>query len=207
MVQSKIDMNLGAAVGVAVREFQTTSGPVDYGLFVDRRLCGVIEAKPEGATFSDFPSRRLATSQTSQRTSFAKKARSDLNMWPQVRKFCFVTTPILNLPLAGCSLFIAPRRCERWIKQPATLRARLQNLPQLSPEGLRGCQIEAVSALERSMAQNHPRALVQMATGAGKTFTACTLSYRILAHAGFRRILFLADRANLVRQARDEYLA
>jgi len=46
-----------------------------------------------------------------------------------------------------------------------------------------------------------------MATGAGKTYTAATLSYRLLAHAGFRRILFLADRANLVRQARDEYLA
>ena len=46
-----------------------------------------------------------------------------------------------------------------------------------------------------------------MATGAGKTFTACTLSYRLLANAGFRRILFLADRANLVRQTRDEYLA
>ena len=46
-----------------------------------------------------------------------------------------------------------------------------------------------------------------MATGAGKTFTACTLSYRLLAHAGFKRILFLADRANLVRQTRDEYLA
>ena len=57
------------------------------------------------------------------------------------------------------------------------------------------------------MAQNRPRALVQMATGAGKTFTACTLSYRLLAHAGFKRILFLADRANLVRQTRDEYLA
>jgi type I restriction enzyme R subunit len=57
-----------------------------------------------------------------------------------------------------------------------------------------------VTALESSMAKNHPRALVQMATGAGETFTACTLSYRLLAHAGFRRVLFLADRANLVRQ-------
>jgi type I restriction enzyme R subunit len=64
-----------------------------------------------------------------------------------------------------------------------------------------------VSALESSMSHNHERALVQMATGAGKTFTACTLSYRLLAHAGFKRILFLADRANLVRQTRDEYLA
>ena len=77
----------------------------------------------------------------------------------------------------------------------------------LSRTGLRTCQIDAVSALEGSMRQNRPRALVQMATGAGKTFTACTLSYRLLAHAEFKRILFLADRANLVRQTRDEYLA
>ena len=47
-------MNVGAAQGVAVREFQTASGPVDYALFVDRRLCGVIEAKPEGTTLSGF---------------------------------------------------------------------------------------------------------------------------------------------------------
>jgi type I restriction enzyme, R subunit len=80
-------------------------------------------------------------------------------------------------------------------------------MPLLMTEGLRACQIDAINGVEASLAQNHPRALVQMATGAGKTYTAATLSYRLLAHAGFRRILFLADRANLVRQARDEYLA
>jgi type I restriction enzyme, R subunit len=80
-------------------------------------------------------------------------------------------------------------------------------MPPLNREGLRDCQVEATNAVEASLARNHPRSLVQMATGAGKTFTAATLSYRLLAHAGFRRILFLADRANLVRQTRDEYLA
>jgi type I restriction enzyme, R subunit len=54
LIQSKADMNLGAGLGVAVREFQTASGPVDYGLFVGRKLCGVIEAKPEGTTLSGF---------------------------------------------------------------------------------------------------------------------------------------------------------
>ena len=48
-------MNVGSGQGIAVREFQTASGPVDYALFVDRRLCGVIEAKPEGRTLSGFP--------------------------------------------------------------------------------------------------------------------------------------------------------
>src|ERR1700737_5062148 len=54
LIQSRGDMNLGAGLGVAVREFQTASGPVDYGLFVGRKLCGVIEAKPEGTPLSGF---------------------------------------------------------------------------------------------------------------------------------------------------------
>ena len=103
--------------------------------------------------------------------------------------------------------FHRPETLARWLREPETLRRRLQSMPPLNSEGLRACQVEAVNGVEGSLAQNHPRALVQMATGAGKTFTAATLSYRLLAHAGFRRILFLADRANLVRQARDEYLA
>ena len=61
--------------------------------------------------------------------------------------------------------------------------------------------------LETSLAADRPRALIQMATGADKTFTACTFSHRLLQHAKFKRILFLADRANLVRQARDEFSA
>jgi type I restriction enzyme, R subunit len=54
LIQSKAEMNLGAGLGVAVREFQTASGPVDYGLFVGRKLCGVIEAKAEGTTLSGY---------------------------------------------------------------------------------------------------------------------------------------------------------
>jgi hypothetical protein len=47
-------MNLSAGGGVAVREFATASGPMDYALFVDKRFCGVIEAKPAGTTLSGF---------------------------------------------------------------------------------------------------------------------------------------------------------
>jgi type I restriction enzyme, R subunit len=54
LVKSNAEMNLGAGLGIAVREFQTASGPVDYGLFVGRKLCGVIEAKPKGTTLSGF---------------------------------------------------------------------------------------------------------------------------------------------------------
>jgi type I restriction enzyme, R subunit len=103
--------------------------------------------------------------------------------------------------------FHRPETLQRWLADEATIRRRLQAMPPLITEGLRDCQIDAVRALEKSLAADRPRALIQMATGAGKTFTACTFSHRLLEHGKFKRILFLADRANLVRQARDEYSA
>ena len=50
--------------------------------------------------------------------------------------------------------------------------------------------------MEASLAAGRPRALVQMATGSGKTFMACNLVYRLIKHAGARRVLFLVDRSN-----------
>lgn len=200
-------MNLGAGLGVAVREFQTASGPVDYGLFVGRRLCGVIEAKPEGTTLSGF---------SEQAARYIADVPKHLVREEGQVRFEYVASGIELLfrdhadpdPASRrVFAFHRPETLDLWLKETATLRARLHAMPPVVPDVLRACQIDAISALERSMAANRPRALVQMATGAGKTFTACTLSYRLLAHAGFKRILFLADRANLVRQTRDEFLA
>ena len=70
---------------------------------------------------------------------------------------------------------------------------------------MRECQVEAITSLEESFAEAHPRALIQMATGAGKTFTACAFTYRLIKHAGAKRVLFLVDRANLGRQATAEF--
>jgi type I restriction enzyme R subunit len=207
LIQSKTDMNLGAGLGVAVREFQTASGPVDYGLFVGRRLCGVIEAKAEGTTLSGY---------SEQAARYIADVPKHLVREEGQVRFEYVASGTETLfrdhadpdPVSRRVFsFHRPETLERELREPLTLRGRLRAMPPCITDGLRACQIDAVSALEKSMGQNHPRALVQMATGAGKTFTACTLSYRLLAHAGFKRILFLADRANLVRQTRDEYLA
>jgi type I restriction enzyme R subunit len=62
-----------------------------------------------------------------------------------------------------------------------------------------------VSNLERSLAQDRPRALIQMATGSGKTYTAVTAIYRLIKFGGARRVVFLVDRANLGRQALKEF--
>jgi type I restriction enzyme, R subunit len=99
--------------------------------------------------------------------------------------------------------FHRPETLRRWLAEPMTIRKRLQSMPPLLTE--RECQVDAVTNLEASLAADHPRALIQMATGAGKTYTACMFSHRLLEHAKFRRVLFLADRANLVRQTRHEF--
>jgi transposase-like protein len=207
LIQSKADMNLGAGLGVAVRELQTASGPVDYGLFVGRRLCGVIEAKPEGTTLSGFSEQAARYIAGIPKHLVREEGQVRFEYVASGTETLFRDHADPDPTSRRVFAFHRPDTLERWLKEPATLRARLQAMPAVVTDGLRACQIDAISALERSMASNHPRALVQMATGAGKTFTACTLSYRLLAHAGFRRILFLADRANLVRQTRDEYLA
>ena len=207
LVQSREHMNLGAGLGVAVREFATGIGPVDYALFVDRTLCGVLEAKPDGTTLSGFSEKaeryigsvpgHLVRREGQVRFEYVASGteilfRDHADPAPRSRRVFF---------------FHRPEILRRWLAEPMTVRFRLHAMPPLITTDLRDCQIEAVTELEKSLAADDPRALIQAATGAGKTFTACAFSYRLLEHAKFRRILFLADRANLVRQARDEFVA
>ena len=101
--------------------------------------------------------------------------------------------------------FHRPETLAEWLAQGATLRRRLQKMPPLITTGLRGCQIEAISNLERALAADHPRSLIQMATGSGKTFTAAAFCERLIRFAGAKRILFLVDRNTLGDQAFDEF--
>ena len=79
-------------------------------------------------------------------------------------------------------------------------------MPDLDEEGLRPAQIKAIKNLEISFKNNKPRALIQMATGAGKTYTACTFVYRLLKFAKAKRILFVVDTKNLGEQAEQEFI-
>jgi type I restriction enzyme R subunit len=103
--------------------------------------------------------------------------------------------------------FHRPETLHEWLKADSSLRARLTGLPELITDGLRDCQVAAITGLEASLKRDAPRAFVHMATGAGKTFTAATLAYRLLAHADAHRILFLVDRNNLGRQTLKEFQA
>jgi type I restriction enzyme R subunit len=74
-------------------------------------------------------------------------------------------------------------------------------MPPLEPGTLYPNQVEAVTNLEQSLRRNRPRALIQMATGSGKTKAAITAIYRLIKFGGARRVLFMVDRTDLGEQA------
>ncbi len=208
VVQDKASLNPNAALGVAVREYPTDTGPADYVLFVDGRAVGVVEAKP------DSWGERLTTveEQSSGYASAKLKWVSNAEPLP----FLYESTAVVTRFTDGRDpsprsrevfTFHRPETLKAWRNDPLSLRAGLQRLPDLNTEGLRDCQIKAITKLEASLQLGKPRALVQMATGSGKTFTAITQIYRLLKHAGARRILFLVDTKNLGEQAEGEFMA
>ncbi|RMX10516.1 DEAD/DEAH box helicase [Allofranklinella schreckenbergeri] len=209
IIQDMRAFNLGAGCGVAVREYPTDTGPADYVLFVNREAVGVIEAKKDsaGATLT------VAESQTARYANAALKWRQG----NQPLRFLFEATgQIIRFTDSADPAprsreifhFFRPQTLAEWLAQPSTLRRRLaEQMPPLPKRGLRDCQINAITGLEASLAHNKPRALVHMATGSGKTYTAITAVYRLLKFGGARRVLFLVDTRNLGKQAHQEFMA
>jgi len=202
-------LNLSLARGVAVREYPTDSGPADYILFVDREPVGVIEAKREeaGVTLSvhEAQTERYALSKLKWR----KDAPPLRFLYESTGRIIYFTDINDPAPRARELFhFFQPQTVADWAAQPDTLRRRLaERMPPLPERNLRECQVDAVKGLEKSLAKNRPRALIHMATGAGKTFTAITSVYRLLKFAGAKRILFLVDTRNLGMQAHQEFMA
>jgi type I restriction enzyme R subunit len=205
VIQDRADINLGAGLGVAVREFSVATGATDYLLYVDRKACGVLEAKPEGVTLTGFEEQSgkylsaLPTSIPSWGTSLIFEYEST----GAETRFTDHRDP--NPRSRPVFAFHRPEFLLDTLKRGTSLRQRLQSLPQVDPTGLRGCQTDAIASLEASLKRGDPRALVQMATGAGKTFTACNEVMRLLTSADTRRVLFLVDRRNLGLQTKNEF--
>ena len=221
VVQDYKAVDFSAGRGIALREVPLKTGPCDYLLLVDRLALGVIEAKKEGAILSVVAeqSARYASSLPdflaaglSGPLPFAYESTGAETYFRDTRDPEPRSRRVFS--------FHRPETLAGWHAEPDTLRARLARLPVDHPlvdadndgatsgrgaSPLRDCQIEAITGLEKSFAENRPRALIHMATGAGKTFTACSFTYRLIKHAGARRVLFLVDRANLGEQARDEF--
>jgi type I restriction enzyme R subunit len=208
VVQDKDAINFSAGLGIAVREYQTDVGLADYALFLDKKAVGVIEAKP-----SDW-GHKITTVEEQSSGYAASKLKWVSNSQPL--PFIYESTGVITRFTDGRDpkprsrevfTFHRPETMAEWLSKPKSLRARLQDIPPLNPAGLRDCQITAITNLEKSFKDDRPRALVQMATGSGKTFTAITSVYRLLKHADAKRILFLVDTKNLGEQAEQEFMA
>lgn len=205
-VQDKAAFNPSAALGVAVREYDTDAGPADYILFVDRVPVGVVEAKK--ATEAE-----RFTAHEEQAEGYAT-AKLRWTIGQSTLPFCYLSTGEITKhwdlrdpkPRAReVFSFHRPETLREWLKEDS-FRTRLTRFPPLDANGLRQCQVNAITNLEQSLAQNKPRALVQMATGSGKTFTAITSVYRLLKPpVRARRVLFLVDTKNLGEQAEQEF--
>ncbi|MBU1568160.1 MAG: DEAD/DEAH box helicase family protein [Proteobacteria bacterium] len=204
--KKKIDFNAGP--GIAIQEYQTNVGPADYVLFVNRIPVGIIEAKRE----DEGQNITRVEEQSAEYAHARLKWISDNKPLP----FIYESTGVLTRfrddrdPKSRSRevfTFHRPETLAAWLEESDTLRARLQHNPKLAPQGLRDCQIKAITKLEGSFKQNRPRALIQMATGSGKTYTAITFIYRLLKHANAKRVLFLVDTKNLGEQAEQEFMA
>ena len=208
ILQDMRQLNPVAGPGVAVREFPTSTGPVDYALFVDGTPVGVVEAKADekgqDITTVEGQSSRYAGStfkwvKTGYTIRFAYEATSKLTRFTDYADQKYRSRPIFS--------FHRPESLRALLKADDTIRNNMKHFPPFDTTGFRSCQITAIQNLERSFAENRPRALVQMATGAGKTFTAITAVYRLLKHAKVNRVLFLVDTKSLGEQAEREFLA
>lgn len=208
IVQDRAAINLGAGHGIAVREFSLKPGHgiADYLLYVDTEAIGVIEAKPSGKTL---------TSAEAQARRYSEGLPEDLNAHhrplpfvyqasgteihftnfleqnPRARDVFHFHTPDGLLAIAGDGQL--------------QLRTMVRDMPPIAGESLWRVQRNTIEKLEASFAFGHPKSLVQMTMGSGKTFTAVNFCYRLLKFANARRVLFLVDRTNLGKQAESEF--
>lgn len=208
-VLDREQLGTAASSAVAVREFPTKTGPADYLLVLDGKAVGIVEAKEStkggGITAVEQQTERYMTSPLIgfsgvDKRRFAYEATDEIIRFTDYadRKkrsrqvFCFHRPETMRALLA---------------KGKATLRNNLKNFPILNDKGFRDCQKKAIKGLEASMAMAKPRTLIQMATGAGKTFTAITATYRMLKYGKMNRVLFLVDTRSLGEQAEREFQA
>ena len=208
IIQNMRDLNVSAGAGVAVREFPTSTGPVDYALFVDGKPVGVIEAKKstlgENITAVEEQSSRYAHSslkyiKVDYKIRFAYEATDKVIRFTDYNDIKYRSRTVFS--------FHRPETLRKLDKTDNTIRNNMKQFPEPDKSGFRKCQITAIENLDASLADNRPRALIQMATGSGKTFTAITAAYRMLKYGKMNRILFLVDTKSLGEQAEREFLA
>ena len=208
ILQNRSTINLSAGRGIAIREGLLKGGEADYLLFVDGKAIGTVQAKPEGFTL---------TGVEEQSGKYGKGLLDIYPKWREPLPFAYESTGIetqftnqLDPSPKSRNVFAfhRPETLLEYLEPNANLNTRLTNLltaDQMPTTNLWSAQIEAIRNLEKSLAVNKRRALIQMATGSGKTYTAVNFVYRLIKLVGARRVLFLVDRGNLGDQTLKEF--
>ena len=200
-------------------------GTADYLLYVNQKAAGGGEAKPKGSTLTgvevqsekystglpdNLPAHQRPLPFLYESTGVETQFTNRLDPEPRSRLVFSFPTPQTFAKWIGASE--SPDGGARRIAEDGldylaahNLRQKLKDMPPLNASGLWTVQEEAIRELEKSLAAGRPRALVQMATGSGKTFMACNQVYRLIKHSGAQRVLFLVDRSNLGRQTLREF--
>lgn len=203
VVQDFTQRNISASLGVVVRNYPLVeSKEADYVVFLDKNPIGVIEAKKLGTTLTGVHKQsaeylRLLTQKfPGTNPVLAYEATENTIQFSDTREFDYRPRELF--------WFHTPSEIRNILNEPP-LRNRLRQLPMLEGSDLRTCQYEAIEQIERSLRAGNPRALVQMASGAGKTYMSVSMVYRLIKYANAKKILFLVDRSNLGRQAIKEF--
>lgn len=215
-IQDRDSINLQAAQGVAVREVNMGDGRADYLLYVDKRIVGVIEAKPAGVTLAEVHAQamRYAESLTAAQKLNAVTVNNRLPFVYEASSTEVYFTNHFEPESRSRRIFNfhKPESLAAFIRDDqaapgnSTWRSKVHHLPNTDDYDLRPASRRSVLAIEKSLQKNqHSRSLVQMATGAGKTRMAVTEAYRLLKFGGFKRVLFLVDRNNLADQTKREF--
>lgn len=223
-IQDAKGAHIHAARGVAIREFPLAKGFgfADYLLYVDGQAAGVIEAKKVGVTLTGvetqsdkytqglpegLPRWRNPLPFSYQSTGVETRFTNGLDPEPRSRQVFAFHRPDMLAAWLEAEPVISSVSAERFAPygRIPTFLSRLQTMPPLITDPLWPAQIKAITNLEESLKMNRLRALIQMATGSGKTFTAINFIYRLIKFAGARRVLFLVDRGNLGRQTLKEF--
>ncbi|MBI4556718.1 MAG: DEAD/DEAH box helicase family protein [Candidatus Hydrogenedentes bacterium] len=206
-VQDRSLINLSASLGVAVREvsMKRGHGEADYLLFAAGKALGTIEAKPAGRTLHGVET---------QSQKYVTGIPFGVPSWATPLPFSYESTGVethftngLDPEPRSRPVFAVhrPETLAGWVQELSQLTQRMREFPPLITDGLWPAQVTAITNLEGSLAANKPRALIQMATGSGKTFTAVNFVYRLIKFADARRVLFLVDRGNLGKQTLKEF--
>ena len=206
-VVNKEQLDITSDKGIALRELgMSDNGRADYILIYKGKALGVIEAKKYGTPLSivEEQSKRYSN----KLPSYIKSYSEELHFIYESngKEIYFRDTRDIDYRSRKVFAFHKAETLLKYIKEGTTLRNRLKNnMPVLEIGDLRECQFNAINSIEKSLTENHPRILVQMATGAGKTIMAINLFYRLIKHANAERILFLVDRNNLGSQAKNSF--